>query len=34
MTSEDLREHLILYVDDERANRIVFEQSFGKKFRV
>lgn len=30
----DLREHLILYVDDERANRIVFEQSFGKKFRI
>jgi two-component system, sensor histidine kinase and response regulator len=34
MTNEDLREHLILYVDDERANRIVFEQSFGKKFRI
>jgi two-component system, sensor histidine kinase and response regulator len=34
MTMSDLREHLILYVDDERANRIVFEQSFGKKFRV
>jgi signal transduction histidine kinase len=30
----DPREHLILYVDDERPNRIVFEQSFGKKFRV
>jgi signal transduction histidine kinase len=25
---------LILYVDDERPNRIVFEQSFGAKFRV
>lgn len=30
----DAREHLILYVDDERANRIVFEQSFNKKFRI
>lgn len=30
----DLREHLILYVDDEHANRIVFDQSFGKKYRV
>lgn len=30
----DPREHLILYVDDERPNRIVFEQSFGKKFRI
>jgi signal transduction histidine kinase len=30
----DPREHLILYVDDERANRIVFDQTFGKKFRV
>lgn len=28
------KEHLILYVDDERANRIVFEQTFGKVFRV
>jgi two-component system, sensor histidine kinase and response regulator len=27
-------EPLVLYVDDERANRIVFEQSFGKSFRV
>ncbi len=25
---------LILYVDDEHANRLVFEQSFGKRFRV
>lgn len=30
----DLHEHLVLYVDDERANRIVFEQSFNKKFRI
>src|SRR6188508_2660713 len=30
----DPREHLVLYVDDERANRIVFDQTFGKKFRV
>lgn len=30
----DAHEHLILYVDDERANRIVFEQTFGKKLRV
>jgi signal transduction histidine kinase len=30
----DLREHLILYVDDEHANRVVFEQAFGKKLRV
>ncbi len=28
------KDHLILYVDDERANRIVFEQSFGTRFRV
>jgi signal transduction histidine kinase len=27
-------DHLILYVDDEKANRIVFEQSFGPRFRV
>jgi signal transduction histidine kinase len=27
-------DHLIVYVDDERANRIVFEQSFGKRFNV
>jgi len=27
-------EPLVLYVDDERANRIVFEQSFGKNFRI
>ncbi len=31
MTPKDL---LILYVDDEKANRIVFEQSFGARFRV
>ncbi len=27
-------ESIILYVDDEATNRIVFEQTFGKKFRV
>lgn len=32
--SMDFKEHLILYVDDEYANRVVFEQTFGKKFRV
>jgi signal transduction histidine kinase len=31
VTANDL---LILYVDDEKANRIVFEQSFGARFRV
>ncbi len=30
----NLREHLILYVDDERANRTVFEITFGKTFRI
>lgn len=30
----NLREHLILYVDDEHANRVVFELTFGKVFRV
>lgn len=30
----DLREHLILYVDDEHANRLVFEITFGKQFRI
>lgn len=30
----NLREHLILYVDDEHANRVVFDVSFGKQFRV
>lgn len=30
----DAKEHLILYVDDERTNRIVFDQTFGKIFRV
>jgi signal transduction histidine kinase len=28
------KEHLIVYVDDERTNRIVFEQSFGGRFRL
>ncbi len=28
------KEHLIVYVDDERPNRIVFEQSFGARFQV
>ncbi len=28
------KEHLIVYVDDERPNRIVFEQSFGSRFNV
>lgn len=27
-------EHLILYVDDERGNRVVFQHSFAKTFRV
>lgn len=27
-------EHLILYVDDEHANRVVFQATFGKKFRI
>lgn len=30
----DLREHLILYVDDEHANRTVFEITFGRTFRI
>ncbi len=30
----NLRDHLILYVDDEHANRIVFEITFGKTFRL
>lgn len=30
----NLREHLILYVDDEHANRVVFEITFGKKFKI
>lgn len=29
-----LRDHLILYVDDERANRVVFEITFGKVFKI
>jgi signal transduction histidine kinase len=28
------KDHLVLYVDDEKANRIVFEQSFSARFRV
>lgn len=28
------KEHLIVYVDDERPNRVVFEQSFGARFNV
>jgi signal transduction histidine kinase len=31
MASQD---HLILYVDDEHANRVVFEITFGKNFRI
>lgn len=27
-------DHLILYVDDEWSNRVVFEQSFGSRFRI
>ncbi|MFO0735304.1 MAG: ATP-binding protein [Labilithrix sp.] len=27
-------DHLILYVDDEHANRVVFQATFGKKFKV
>ncbi len=30
----NLKEHLIIYVDDERPNRIVFEQSFGARFNL
>ena len=30
----DLKKHLILYVDDEKPNRVVFEAAFGKKYRV
>lgn len=30
----NLREHLILYVDDEHANRTVFEITFGRTFRI
>jgi len=33
VTAEDSRP-LVLYVDDERANRIVFEQSLGTDFRI
>lgn len=29
-----IMESAILYVDDERANRVVFEQSFGKKYLI
>jgi len=28
------QEHLILYVDDEHANRVVFDITFGKKFKI
>lgn len=27
-------DHLILYVDDEHANRVVFQATFGKKFKI
>ena len=30
----DLKEHLVLYVDDEHANRVVFELTFGKILKV
>jgi signal transduction histidine kinase len=30
----NLKEHLIVYVDDERPNRVVFEQSFGARFNI
>jgi signal transduction histidine kinase len=30
----DPKEHLIVYVDDERPNRVVFEQSFASRFRL
>jgi signal transduction histidine kinase len=30
----NLKEHLVVYVDDERPNRVVFEQSFGARFNV
>lgn len=30
----NLRDHLILYVDDEHANRVVFEITFGKQFKI
>ena len=30
----DPKDHLILFVDDEHASRLVFQQSFGKRFRV
>ena len=30
----NLKEYLILYVDDERSNRVVFEQSFRGRFRI
>jgi two-component system, NtrC family, sensor kinase len=29
-----LKDHLIIYVDDERPNRVVFEQSFKDRFRL
>jgi signal transduction histidine kinase len=30
----DTKKHLILYVDDEKPNRVVFEASFGNKYRI
>lgn len=30
----DPKEHLVLFVDDEHASRVVFQQSFGRRFRV
>jgi signal transduction histidine kinase len=30
----NLRDHLILYVDDEHANRVVFDIAFGKQFNI
>jgi signal transduction histidine kinase len=30
----DPKQHIVLFVDDEHASRVVFEQSFGKRFRV
>ena len=29
-----LDRHLILYVDDDSANRLVFEQCFGRRYQV
>jgi len=30
----NLRDHLILYVDDEHPNRVVFDITFGKEFKI